>query len=204
MSNLTYSKEGTEQCLQSLPPHYCIAFGLSCCERLFPNYMAFKREAKWGDEQPLRKALDRLWNHVDGKELATEQIGRLTKECEAVAPDSDNFSSNLTAAAQDMCFAICAVLDYVAQGNLERIAQASSFAIDTLDRHVQDLLDGNSDKPKLVSNSVEREEQIRLHPLMQRELARQDADLKLLASNPELKVLKLQWRAPNKSNLDLS
>jgi len=203
MPSLTYSKEVTQHQLELLPSRSRVAFGLSCCERMLPNYMAFKREVKWGDEQPLRKALDELWKHVEGETMDTAKVRSLTKECEVVAPDSENFSALLTTAAQDACFAICSVLDYVLQENPERIAKASSFAIDTLDLYIQELQDGFSNTPTLVSNTPERQERIRLHPLMQCELARQDTDLKLLASNPDLKSLKSQWRAPSKSNIDL-
>lgn len=204
MAHFTYNKDKTQSQVESLPFCSCVAFGLSCCERLFPNYTAFHHEVNWGDAKLLRKALDGLWEIVEGKEISTDKISGLIGECESTAPDSEDFTSPLVAAAQDACFAICAVLDYVLQKDPERIAQASSFAIDTLDRHVQDLLGGDSNSPTLVPVTPGREEKIRLHPLMQRELSRQAADLKLLAGNPNLKTLKSQWCAPSKSNLDIS
>jgi uncharacterized protein YjaG (DUF416 family) len=203
MTNYTYSKEEVQSRLESLPCRSSIAFGLSCCERMFANYIAFKSEAKWGDDQPLRKALDELWRHVEGQMIDELTVRQLLSNCEVVAPDSDDFSSLLTGPAQEACFSICCVLDYVLKGNPERIAQASSFAVDTLDLYVSALLDGFDRTPKAIFNGEERNEQIRLHPLMQRELARQDADLKLLATNPDLRALKAQWRAPGKSNIDL-
>jgi len=135
--------------------------------------------------------------------MAKSAAKQMYEACEAVAPNSDDFSELLTTSAQDACFSICCVLDYVLQGNPERIAQASSFAVDTLDLYVSALLDGFDRTPHAIFNGEERDEQIRSHPLMQRELARQDADLKLLASNPNLTLLKSEWRAPAKSNLDL-
>jgi hypothetical protein len=38
---------------------------------------------------------------------------------------------------------------------------------------------------------------------MQRELARQNTDLILLATNPDIGILKSQWRAPAMSNIHL-
>lgn len=203
MSYFTYSKEEVQRRLEVLPSFCRIAFGLSCCERMFRNYIACKQKINWGDEQPLQMALDALWKHVEGQVIAKSAAKQMYEACEAVAPNSDDFSEMLTTLAQDACFAICCVLEYVMQENPERIAQASSFAIDTLDFYVQELMDGFSDSYRAVPKSIEREEQIRLHPLMQRELARQDADLTLLANNPDLKSLKSQWRAPGKSNIDL-
>jgi hypothetical protein len=203
LSNFTYNKQEAQRRLEALPSRGRIAFGLSCCERMLSNYVAFKREVKWGDEKPLRSALEELWKHLDGQAMNELMAKRLIANCEKVAPDADDFVSVLVGPAQEACFSICCILDYVQQGNPERIAQASAFAIDTLDGYVQELLDGFSTAARGVPYTSEREERIRLHPLMQRELARQDADLKMLVSNPDLNSLKSLWRAPSKSNIDL-
>ena len=165
--------------------------------------MACKKKINWGDEQPLRKVLDELWKCVQGAELSKSAARQMYKACEAVAPNSDDFSELLTTSAQDACFSICSVLEYVQQGNTERIAQASSYSVDTLELYVSALLDGFSTKPRAIFNRAEHDEQIRLHPLMQRELARQEADLKLLSTNPDLGSLKSRWSSPSKSNIDL-
>ncbi len=155
--------------MEALPSRSRIAFGLSCCERMLSNYVVFKREVKWGDEQPLRKALDELWRHVEGQTVDELAVRQLLSNCEVINHlDSDDFSSLLTGPAQEACFSICCVLDYALQGNPERIAQASSFAVDTLDLYVSALLDGFDRTPKAIFNGKERDEQIRLHPLMQR------------------------------------
>jgi uncharacterized protein YjaG (DUF416 family) len=203
MTNFSYSKQEVQRRLEALPSRSRVAFGLSCCERLLPNYVACKQKIKWGDERPLRKTLDELWKHIEGQVLDELTVGQLLAACEVVAPDSDDFSELLTTSAQDACFSICCILEYLLHGDVEQIAQVSSFAIDTLDLYVSALLDGFSTAARAVPYSFEREERIRLHPLMQRELARQDVDLKLLATNPDLDSLKSQWCAPSKSNIDL-
>lgn len=203
MPSFTYSKEGVQQRLEALPSRSRIAFGLSCCERMFRNYLACKQKIDWGDERLLQKALDELWKHVEGGAMAKSAAKEMYEACEAVAPNSDDFSEMLTTLAQNACFAICCVLEYVMQEDPERIAQASSYAIDTLDFYVQELMDGFSNSYRAVPQSTERDEQIRLHPLMQRELARQDVDLQLLAGNPNFGALETKWRAPAKSNIDL-
>jgi uncharacterized protein YjaG (DUF416 family) len=203
MADFTYNKEEVQRRLEALPNTSCVAFGLSCCERMFRNYIACKEKIKWGDANPLQKALDELWKCVEGQTLNESNIRQITEACEAVAPNSDDFSELLTTPAQDACFSICCVLEYVLSGDRERIAQASSFAIDTLDLYVSEMLDGFPNAIRAVPYSREREERIRLHPLMQRELARQNADLELLATNPDLAALKTQWRNPAKSNIGL-
>ena len=203
MGGFTYSKEEVQCHLEALPDGSRIAFGLSCCERLFRNYAAFKREVKWGNEQPLREALDELWQHLEGQTMDELRAKQLLSACEAAAPDSENFSSPLTGPAQEACLSVCCVLDYLLDGNVERIAQTSLFARDTLDSYVQELIDRFSTVPTIVPTTQEREEQIRSHPLMQRGLARQEADLRLLMTSPGVGTLKAQWCAPGKSNIGL-
>jgi uncharacterized protein YjaG (DUF416 family) len=203
MATFSYSKIAVQQRLEPLPDRMRVAFGLSCCERMFPNYLACKKKIKWGDERPLRLAMDALWEWIGGKRFTEPNIKKFMNECEVVAPNSEDFSEVLTTPAQDACFAVCCVLEYLLTQNLDRIVQASTYSIDTLDLWVQEIQSGFSRIPTIVPNSPEREERIRLYPLMQRELARQDADLKLLATNPDVGSLKIQWSAPSKSNIDL-
>jgi hypothetical protein len=203
MPDFTYKKQEIQRRLEALPSLCRVAFGLSCCERLLPNYVACKQKIAWGDERPLRSALDEAWKHIEGQVLDESKTVQLLAACEVVAPNSDDFSELLTTSAQDACFSICCVLEYILHGDIEQISQVSSFAVDTLDLYVAEMLDGFPNIQRGVPYSSEREERIRLHPLMQRELARQDADLKLLAGNPDLKSLKSLWRAPSKSNIDL-
>jgi len=46
VSTFTHSKEEVQRRLEALPSRSRIAFGLSCCERMLPNYVKFKQEAK--------------------------------------------------------------------------------------------------------------------------------------------------------------
>ena len=47
--------------LVKLDPDQQLVFGTVCCERLLPNYIAFQKDAGWGDITPVRKALDFVW-----------------------------------------------------------------------------------------------------------------------------------------------
>ena len=74
--------------LFNLPPTHRIAFAASCAERLFPNYVAFSRDANWGNPQQLREALDAVWSHLSGNPLTPSAARKLIKQCEPFVPDT--------------------------------------------------------------------------------------------------------------------
>lgn len=197
MAGLVYGKDDIEEKIRSLSKQGQVAFGVSCCERLLPNYVAFTRESNWGNQQPLHHALNRLWEYVDGGELSSQEAEKLASACEAVAPHSDDFGTQLGSAAQDAAFAICSVLDFLKTSEGEKIAQASYYAMATVDMYVQELEDMPANDPSL-------EETIRLHPIMQEELQRQEDDLVLLGGDWNASDLAAKWRSPESSNIGMS
>lgn len=199
MENLSFNKDSLARELERLDRTRKIAFGVACCERLLPHYLTFKDEVRWGDEQPLMKALNRVWEHLLGGELTKDEIRTLTNKCESVAPDSEDFESIHTSFAQDATFSVCAVLDYVAQDDVERITQVAAFAIDTVDLYVQESQNMNPNDPQL-------EQKILRHPLMQQELKRQREDIELLKNldlerEDVIQDLRQRWSNQSKSNI---
>lgn len=148
-------------------------FGALCCERLFPNYVAFQGEAQWGRAEPLRQALDLVWLDVSGQVVSLDEVRRLVGECEFVAPNSDDFDYLRVTSAQDACFAICSLLDHVLNPEPDMIANIAKYATDSVDLFVQELENMRPDAPNL-------EEKILIHPLMQQELVRQAHDMEAI------------------------
>jgi len=163
-----FSKEETLRRLSTLLPIGQRAFGLLCCERMLPNYVAFQAETNGGDSIPLREAMEMAWESIESR-ADDSRVRRLSEMCEFVAPNSEQFVSRFTTPAQDACFAICCVLDHILKPDPERIAQVATFATDSIDLYVQEI-------EAIQPNAPNLEELILAHPLMQRELARQDQD----------------------------
>jgi len=165
--------------LLKMDPSRMLAFGLLCAERMLPNYIAFQRQFGWGDTVKLQDAL------ALASKVAFDQFSRphntnfLIESCESQAPSSDQFDSLLVTAAQDVCFAICCLLDFINDVDVEKIVQAATYSIDSIDLYVQEIEKMNPEDPRL-------EGKILLHPLMQEELKAQHCDLKDLLLAPEL------------------
>lgn len=156
-----------------------LVFGALCCERLLPNYISFQRDSGWGDFAPVRKALDCVWANVYGDAQTNTEIVDASSACELAAPSSDDFMSIYVTAAQDACFAVCSLLDYVLENDIDKIVQAATYATDSVDLFVQEM-DG------IEPGDPELEGKILMHPLMQKELERQDSDLAAIRSVDEI------------------
>lgn len=178
-----------------------LAFGAVCCERLLPNYLAFQKNAGWGNIDPIRKALDYVWWSLSNQPPSSQEIKNMIASCESAAPDSEDFDSLYVTSAQDVCFAVCGLLDYLLEGDVGKVVQAATYATDSVDLYVQEIENMAPDDPQL-------ERRILTHRLMQRELAQQEQDLKAIEQAPSLSQvflaqLKVSWNNNGKSNLDI-
>lgn len=178
-----------------------LAFGASCCTRLLPNYLAFLNDTGWGDIKPLRESLALVWAFLEGQAYSAETVKQLTALCEVATPDSDDFTSLYVSFAQDACFSICGLLDFLLGSDAGKIVQAATYATDSVDLYVQEI-------ENMDPNSPDLERRILAHPLMQRELQKQRENLESIAQAPILDasfLTQLRDSSNNKgrSNLDL-
>lgn len=201
MSLPAFNSENLLNRLQKMENKRQLAFGAACCLRLTPNYLAFNIDTKWGEVTSVNEALEAIWSFLNGTELTEEKINELIVSCENAAPDSEDFNSLYVSFAQDACFAICSVLDFILDNNVENIVKAATYATDSVDLYVQEI-------ENLASNDSNLEQKILNHKLMQRELRKQQDDLISLEQSVKfdvvfLKELKESWNNNGKSNLDL-
>ena len=195
-----FNDKRTLEVLSKMQAHQQIAFGAACCERMLPNYETFMREANWGDVGPLRRALDTAWDACEGTHPQEVQLRDLLSKCEQSAPDSEEFTSLHTASAQDAAFSVCALLDFLLAGDVDRILSVPRFSTDSVDLIVQEQEEMDPRDPL-------REQKILEHPLMQQELVRQRRDLgEVLSISPgdRVALLSLRTRARRESNLTLA
>jgi len=188
--------DGLESELTKMPELYQLAFGAACCERAFPNYIAFSNAEHWGDPRILRTALDRVWEIVTGADLVEDEIKGLERQCHAVTPDSDDFGSVLATAGQEASICIQLALRLPLDHNPEHGVEISTFVRDTIDRFVQDQMGLDPMDPKL-------DEKIGAHPLMRQEMERQKKDLAYLRQAAGLTDFCQQARKIDKSNIGL-
>jgi uncharacterized protein YjaG (DUF416 family) len=125
------------------------------------------------------------------------ELRDLLAQCDECAPDAEDFTSLYVASAQDAAFAICALLDFLLDGDLDRLVSVPRLSTDTVDLIVQEREDMDPRDPL-------REQRILEHPVMQQELVRQRRDLAgaaELALGDEAALSAFRTRAQSESNL---
>jgi hypothetical protein len=190
-----------ERQLDGLSKHHRIAFAASCVERLLPNYTAFSRMEQWGDADLLHESLEKIWAYVQGGALSEMQFDELIEECEKIVPDTEDFSSRYTSAALDAANAVIETLSCCKDGSSHRAAEVASFARDTVDMFIQQREETNPVDADLEMNILE-------HPLMKREIKKQEDDLSELKNQTELtpdfvRRLRSSWSNMGLSNIDV-
>lgn len=175
-----------------------LAFGISCAERLYPNYLAFCEEQRWGNAKALRRALDLGWQSLAGQPVARPDIAQLYQEIETVIPDADDFRTRLVSSAMDAAISARLLLQFIDRGHLEDIVEIASLCRDTVDIYI------SASEP--IHSLLE--EQILAHPVMQEELKRQRDDARELLNismcQEAVDAFKKRWRCPPRSNIGLT
>lgn len=176
---LLYDEAKLLKALAALPKSHAIAFAASCCERLWPNYEAFAQIEGWGQPAVLRNTLDNIWLYLKGQDWPTDEIDRELARCEALIPDSDDFNSLLTPAAQRASAAICYTLQCCLDGDASRAALPARLSVEATELFLDAVNDPDTG-PHLFDPTFA--EWLKSAPLMLAELAKQEADLAALNS----------------------
>jgi len=193
----TFNGKRMLDALSKLQPHQQLVFGAACCERMLANYETFMREAGWGDVEPLRRALDRVWEACEGRRSPEAGLRDLLSQCEKCAPDAEDFTSLYVSSAQDAALAVCALLDFLLDGDLDRLVSVPRLSTDSVDLIVQE-------RENMDPRDPLRERKILGHPLMQQDLVRQKRDVSEAAGislGDKVAVLGFRSRAQHESNL---
>lgn len=175
--------------LSSLPDTHRVGFAASCCERLLPNFEAFSKMENWGDPSVLRRALDIVWTVVTGVSLDPKELAELVAEIEPLIPDTEDFASIFTSAAQDAAASLTYTLECCRSGEVQLAALPARLAIGTLDIYLNIVNDVKVDVPH-VADAV-FEEWLSQSPLIKEEFAKQEKDLELLHSVVEIDTVVL-------------
>ena len=65
--------------LSMLPTKHRLAFGLYCCERLYPSYVLLAEKIR-SDSSVIRSLLDRLWQHICDGHLDQQELEQFQEQ----------------------------------------------------------------------------------------------------------------------------
>ncbi len=157
----------------TLSPKKQLAFALLLFERMLPSLIAFSKDTGFDDSCYLR-AKDAAWSAL--KNGAVDQA--LGQACIRSAPDTEEFSHELTSYALDAALAMSDIVEFTLDSNPDHITYVSTLAHDSLHLYLSSL------EPSVVS-SPEKDSRIGSHPLMQQEQRREEEDIRFLSELPD-------------------
>ena len=118
--------------LENLTPSKRAAFAAAIAETLYPNYLAFSKNKRWGDPSVLRSALDLVWKSVDGSPITAESAVDFREKIEKVTPDMEEFGSDTQGSlALDAATAVHSALACALNGDPDEATTAARSAIDS-------------------------------------------------------------------------
>lgn len=191
-----FDLDALEQELRQLSPLHQVAFAASICERMLPNYNAFSRMENWGNPSVPRKALDEIWQLLQGKPADVAKVRQLREDCgrEDVFPEEDDFvDSYYVFEAQEALFALRATLLAYLDSNLQNIIQVVKCArFNTIEsfiiaRDKSFQANPHEDELEVIAEAIAR------HPLAVREMAKENEDLQRLKEIETLEPSFLEW-----------
>ena len=140
--------------MTSWSPGQRIALAAAIAEHWLPAYDSFSAEEHWGDPASLRRSLDAVWTHIQGRELAARDVARHTQQIEEITPHMDDFDAEealIAAAAVQEALRTC--------GNPENtLAYARAAALGVF----EGLADAGSEERAWKKPVVRKELQVHL------------------------------------------
>ncbi len=169
-----FNEDELKEKLVKLPFWKQLVFLLIVCQRLIPGFHVFAAETGSGGTSQLAglltKAWDTLLNGVSRADLSNEAA-----QAESLAPDTEDFDSDLVSSALDAAVAISLLMKAFSDQKTDTIVEAVTLVRDSVDMYVQELED-------MDPAAHDLEEKILEHELMQKELKRQRENLDFLST----------------------
>lgn len=160
--------------LAALPRVHQQIFAASCACRLLPQYERFAQESRSGDWPLLRRLAARVWRHLAGDPMSAEELGSAIEACMAAIPPEDEAAKHASGPyAEDAAASLAYTIRSVATDSPKEALWASQRVYDSVDVFAGRELEGHDD------GDVSRLK----HAATQRELKRQERDLKELAQS---------------------
>ncbi|MBI3733567.1 MAG: DUF416 family protein [Chloroflexi bacterium] len=189
---LTFNENKLVELLNALPAQHRVAFAASCSERLIHNYTAFVAVEHWGNSALLEQGLKTVWAFLESSYTPREQVRALIQSIEQVIPDSEDFHSLFTEAAQNAAIALIHSLECVLDGDTKQAALAGRAVVESITSYLILVNTITIPEVKITHPDLTHDQWAAMHssfsqwleqsPLMVLELEKQKQDIETLQS----------------------
>jgi uncharacterized protein YjaG (DUF416 family) len=178
-------KEALRSALSLLPERCQVTFAATCAEQVYPYYQSVAFRSLQGDTKIVRRALDRVWDHILGRPMTKEEIVAYDQALDKLDFDDAHFEDMNSAFAATGC--VSSALQASKGEPLKHSVAAGLAVTDTI---YQSILQKKEEGAGFAYNNpaevfVESLWTAR-HPLMVEELTKQTIILRYLHDHKEL------------------
>jgi hypothetical protein len=166
---LTFDRKQLTNQLQPLPKRLRVAFAAACAQRQVPHYPHTSAANPTGNPKAVTRMLRELWKGLAQNALELEKLRRDRAVCDALIADYEERFSTLLF-ANNAVTSLAYALDTALSGDGQDAMWAAERACESLHYYIEDHLGVKPKTPRDWSPIVS-------FPIMQAELARQQADL---------------------------
>lgn len=145
-----------------------VAFSAALLERMLPNYQLFCELTEYDDGKTCRNSLDLIWESVCAPRSKINFAVQLEK-VEALTPDTSDYDNFGVYPAIDAAIALAATINLVRQDDLQGAVVVSKLSQGSVEAY-------------LLASGEATDDTVRDHPLMQFEIATQQALLECVES----------------------
>jgi hypothetical protein len=182
--------------IESLPKRLRVVFAAACAQRQLPNYVRTSTVNPTGDSRSATRILRELWDDVTRNEFEVRRLRSDRAVCEALIPNYDQKYFEGIEYADDAIASLAYAIDTAISGSGRETLWAVERAYSALDHYIIQRFTVDVNVPRVQSL-------IDSFPMMQAELARQQADLAELRASAEdpdnqaVVIARIKHRAEN-------
>lgn len=147
-----------------------VAFAAACAERQLPNYVRFATATEKGNPDLLARALASVWDDLEGRPVSDREFQQQLDSCTSLLPSDEEKFAVEPAYAEDAVAAVVFAIRTRLTGDSQEALWAARRAYEALGHYVFIRLNDDLTSREVIAR-------IDAHPLVQAELARQQADL---------------------------
>lgn len=163
-------KEEVKSKLAPIPDKAKILFAILICDRLYPNYVAFQKNNRWGDSAILQKGITRIQDYLVKEHVFNDdEIIAFIERIESITPNTEDFPGIITSFALDACNSVLDTLKFLTDENPEHIADVATYARDTVDMYIQEKDNLNANDP-MIEEKIAQDSFMMKEKAYQREL----------------------------------
>jgi len=177
---LTFERRQITDQIDPLPKRLRVAFAVACAQRLLPCYIRTSADNPTGNPKAATRIVCELWNAVERNTLDPEELQRALVACDAIIPDYEPKYFDGLEYAEDAIVSLSHALRAALGGESDEAMCAAERAYNALDEYI-------NQKFRIDINAPGAQSRIDSFPIIQAELARQQADLadlRAAAKNP--------------------